>query len=323
MKRTSAALPRCSSMRTAYVLFLVASLLQACSNPPTAKDQPQSEAAQKKAQPDPTKERVFHEVPKNPSVPSGGSIEEFSVALHDKRYYFDVYGRISTPSLSGERTEPQKVFKGLTIALAPAEEHCKRAGGVPTFAELLRPYWVSTGTVPQRILCQRGAVPLWALDIRYLRVTELEFQPYLFLGLTLRTELLPPELYAARLKEEQAQAQAREAAATAQRERQAVLEQERQQRVKDAAAEAQRIAAQRAARVTTFQANLKPGDRFQWIKPSGGDGPFVGMVVRIEGVMAFVQFENLTISGQSTRYLQKTELEPFDGPTPAWRRAID
>jgi hypothetical protein len=47
------------------------------------------------------------------------------------------------------------------------------------------------------------------------------------------------------------------------------------------------------------------------------------MVVRIEGVMAFVQFDNLTISGQSTRYLPKSELEPFDGPTPAWRRAID
>lgn len=234
-----------------------------------------------------------------------------------------MYGKISTPNLSGERTEPQKVFKGLTIALAPAQEHCRRAGGVPTFAELMRPYWVSTGTVPQRILCQREAVPLWALDIRYLGVTELEFQPYLFVGLTLRTELLSPEQYASRLNDEQVQAHARDAAATAQRERQAVLEQERQQRVKDAAAEAQRIAVQRAARVATYQANLNPGDRFQWTKPPGGDGPFVGMVVRIEGAMAFVQFDNLTIGGQSTRYLQKTELEPFDGPTPAWRRAID
>jgi hypothetical protein len=212
---------RFTRIRQTHVVILAASLLQACSiNPSAPKDGSQIEAARKKAQADPAKERVFHEVPKNPSVPSGGSIEEFSVALNDKRYYFDVYGRISTPSLSGERTEPQKVFKGLTIALAPAEEHCKRAGGVPTFAELLRPYWVSTGTVPQRILCQREAVPLWALDIRYLRVTELEFEPHLFVGLTLRTELLPPEQYAVRLKEEQAQAQAREAAATAQRERQ-------------------------------------------------------------------------------------------------------
>jgi len=267
--------------------------------------------------------RVFHEVPKNPSVPSGASIEEFSVALNDKRYYFDVYGRISMPDLSGERTEPQKVFKGLTIALAPALEHCRRAGGVPTFTDLLNPYWVSTGTVPQRILCQREAVPLWALDLRYRRVTELEFEPYLFVGMTLRTELLSAEQYSSRLKDEQVQAQARAAATNAQRDRETVLERERQQRVKDAAAEAQRIAAQRAARVATFQANLKPGDRFQWTRAPGGDGPFVGLVVRIEGVMAFVQFDNLTIGGQSTRYLQKTELEPLDGPTPAWRRTID
>jgi signal transduction histidine kinase len=305
--------------RAAGVALLTILALQGCST--GLKDRSQMETARKQAQPDPTKARVFHEVPKNPSVPSGGSIEEFSVALNDKRYYFDVRGRISTPSLSGERTEPQKVFKGLTIALAPAEDHCKRAGGVPIFAELLQPYWV--GTVPQRILCQRDAVPLWALDIRYLRVTELEFEPYLFVGLTLRTELLPPERYAIRLKEEQAQAQAREAAATAQREAQAVLEQERQQRVKEAAAERQRIAAQQAARVATFQANLKPGDRFQWARSPGGGGPFVGMVVRIEGALAFVQFDNLTIAGQQTRYVPKVELEPFDWSTQNLRRVID
>lgn len=310
--------------RVAGVALLAVLALQGCSSNPSApKDPIQIEAARKKAQAQSNKQTVFHDVPKNPSVPGGGSIEEFSVALDDTRYYFDVYGRISTPNLSGERTEPQKVFKGLTIALAPAQEHCRRAGGVPTFTELLRPYWVSTGTVPQRILCQQNAVPLWALDIRYLGVTELEFEPYLFVGMTLRTELLSPEQYAARLKDEQVQAQARDAAAAAQRERQAALERDRQQRIKDQEAEARHIAAQRLARVAAFQANLKAGDRFQWAKPPGGGGPFVGMVVRMEGALAFVQFDNLTISGQQTRYVPKVELEPFDGPTPNWRRTID
>ena len=77
------------------------------------------------------------------------------------------------------------------------------------------------------------------------------------------------------------------------------------------------------ARVAAFQANLKVGDRFQWAKPPGGGGPFVGMVVRVEGTLAFVQFDNLTISGQQTRYVPKVELEPFDGLTPNWRRTID
>jgi hypothetical protein len=141
--------------------------------------------------------------------------------------------------------------------------------------------------------------------------------------MTIRTQLLSADQYAARLQEEQAQAQAREKAAAAQRERQAALERDRQQRIKDQEIEARRIAVQWPARVAAFQANLKVGDRFQWAKPPGGGGPFVGMVVRIEGTLAFVQFDNLTISGQQTRYLPKAELEPFDGPTPNWRRTID
>jgi len=75
--------------------------------------------------------------------------------------------------------------------------------------------------------------------------------------------------------------------------------------------------------VAAFQPNLKAGDRFQWARAPGGGGTYVGMVVRLEGAMAFVQFENLTIGGQQTRYLPKVELEPFDGPTPNFRRSID
>jgi len=46
-------------------------------------------------------------------------------------------------------------------------------------------------------------------------------------------------------------------------------------------------------------------------------------VVRLEGTLAFVQFDSLTISGQPTRYLPKVELEPLDRPTPNSRRTID
>lgn len=321
MKERLVSVPPLRWRRKALWGALAASVLQACSTSPSApQDRSEIEAARKKAQSDPTKERTFYEIPKNPSVPAGGSIQEFSVALNDTRYYFDVYARVSAPSLSGERTEPQKVFKGMAIALAPATGHCTRAGGLPTFAELLRPYWVSTGTVPQRVLCQRDGQPLWALDIRYLGVTELEFAPYLFVGMTLRTELLSPEQYAIRLRSEQE----RTAAADAQRERQAVVERERQQRITDQAAEARRLEAQRVARVASFQANLKAGDRFVWVRPpSGIGGPVVGLVVRVEGAVAFVQLDNLTISKQQTRYIPRGELEPLDAPTPNVRWSID
>ena len=261
----------------------------------------------------------------NPSVLGGGSIEEFSRALDGKRYEFDLTGQILVPSMSGVLVTAQRIPKGLTVALAPAQERCVRDGGESSFTALQA---AGQAQLPQRILCQRGAVPLWVLDIRYGNVTtkpvfdETLRKSFSYLGMTIRTQLLSADQYAARLREEEAQAQERDKAAAVQRERQAALERDRQQRIKDQEAEARRIAAQWPARVSAFQANLKVGDRFQWARPPGGGGPFVGMVVRIEGALAFVQFDNLTISGQQTRYLPKVELEPFDGPTPGGRYEI-
>lgn len=262
----------------------------------------------------------------NPSVSGGGSIEEFSRALDGKRYEFDLTGQIMVPSMSGVLVTAQRIPKGLTVALAPAQERCVRDGGEPSFTELQA---AGQAQLPQRILCQRGAVPLWVLDIRYGNVTtkpvfdETLRKTFSYLGMTIRTQLLSADQYAARLQEEKAQAQARDKAAAAQRERQAVLEQERQQRSKDKEAEAQRTAALWPARVAAFQVNLRVGDRFKWGRAPQWGGPFVGMVVRVEGPLAFVQFDNLTFSGQPTRYLPKAELEPFDGPLPTGRGAID
>lgn len=261
----------------------------------------------------------------NPSVSGGGSIEEFSRALDGKRYEFDLTGQILVPSMSGVLVTAQRIPKGLTVALAPAQERCVRDGGAPSFTELQA---AGQAQLPQRILCQRGKVPLWVLDIRYGNVTtkpvfdETLRKSFSYLGMTIRTQLLSADQYAARLREEEVQAQERDKAAAVQRERQAALERDRQQRIKDQEAEARRIAAQWPARVSAFQANLKVGDRFQWARPPGGGGPFVGMVVRIEGALAFVQFDNLSISGQQTRYVPRTELEPFDGPTPQGRYEI-
>ena len=262
----------------------------------------------------------------NPSVSGGSSIDDFARALNGKRYEFDRTGQIMVPSMSGVLVTAQQIPKGLTVALAPAQERCVRDGGEPAFTELQA---AGQAQLPQRILCQRGAASLWVLDIRYGDVTtrfafdETLRKTHLYLGMTIRTQVLSADQYAARLTEEQAQAQARDKAAAAQRERQAALEQERQQRIKDKEAEAQRIAAQWPARVAAFQSNLKVGDRFKWGRAPLWGGPFVGMVVRVEGTLAFVQFDNLTFGGVQTRYLPKAELEPFDGPTPTGRGKID
>jgi len=303
MKGMSVWLERLRLGSKAHGAILAASLLQACSS--------------------------------NPTVSAGSSIEEFARSLNGKLYAFDLRGVKFRSEMSAEPVTPQRMPKGLAIALAPAQEHCKKAGGEPSLvdfieaapeaAEHARPNL----NLPQRVLCLRNGNPVWVLDVKYVDVRvvtgieETLRTPIWDLRMKLQTQLLSPDQYAARLKDEQAQAQAREKAAAAQKERQAALERDRQQRIKDQEAEARRIAAQWPARVSSFQANLKVGDRFQWARPPGGGGPFVGMVVRIEGALAFVQFDNLTISGQQTRYIPKVELEPFDGPTPNFRRAID
>lgn len=267
----------------------------------------------------------------NPTVSSGRSIEDFARNLDSKQYSFDLRGVRFRAEDSAEPVTPQRIPKGLALGLAPAQDHCKRAGGEPSLVDVIEaePQGSVKVNLPLRVVCLRGGIPVWVLDVRYVDVRvvsgieETLRTPIWDLRMKLQTQLLTPDQYAARLKDEQAQTQARERAATAQKERQTALEQERQQRAMAQEAQARKLAAERPARVAAFQANLKAGDRFQWARAPGGGGPYVGVVVRIEGVMAFVQFDNLTISGQSTRYLQRAELEPFDGPTPTWRRAID
>jgi len=267
----------------------------------------------------------------NQSVSAGGSIEEFALSLNGKRYEFDQTGifqaRGAHHSRSGLLVTPQQIPAGLTLVLAPAQEHCQRGGGAPSFAKLLTSE--RGAQLPQRILCLRDEAPLWALEVQYVDLV-LKYSPSqqpAELAMTMRTQLLSPEQSAARLQEEQAQAQAqaqvRDKAAAAQRERQVAANKVHQQFANDQAAEARRMAAQWSAKVAAFQANLKAGDRFQWARLPGGGGPFVGMVVRLEGALAFVQFDNLTISGQQTRYVPQVELEPFDGPTPNFRGSIN
>lgn len=248
----------------------------------------------------------------NPSVPGGSTPEDFARAVNGKRYQFDMTGRVWVPSMAGRPVSPDRIPEGLMVALEPAGEHCRRSGGTPRFTALAATdYRVQ---LPQRILCLRGTTPLWSLELRYL---DTELTPSAYLATTLRAQLHSADQYATTLKDEEARAQAQENADATKKERQATAEQERQRRIREQEAAW-------PARVTAFRANLKAGDRFEWTQPPGGGGPIVGVVVRVEGpLLVFVQFDNLTIAGQQTRYVPRTELVPFDGPTPNMRRTID
>jgi hypothetical protein len=263
----------------------------------------------------------------NPAVPAGATVQDFARLLDGQRFGFDLSGSIKVPGMSGTLITNQRVPKGLIVALEPANGHCINAGGEPLFTKMQA---VGDAQLPLRMLCQRGTAMLWSLELEYRDITRtLEEgatgrRTLPFINMTTRAQLLSPDQIYARLRDEDAQLLARAQDAAAERERQALLEAERQRITREKEAEAKRTAALWPARVAEFRAGLKPGDRFKWVSPpsSAWGGPFIGLVIRVEGNLAFVQFENLTISGQSTRYITKEQLEPYDGPAPQGRYEI-
>lgn len=137
MKEMSVWLRRFCFGRKALGAILAASLLQACSS--------------------------------NPTVSAGGSIEDFARNLNGKQYSFDLRGVRFRSEDSAEPVTPQRIPKGLALGLAPAQEHCKRAGGEPSLADVVEvtPHALVKVNLPQRILCLRNGNPSWILDIRY------------------------------------------------------------------------------------------------------------------------------------------------------------
>lgn len=240
----------------------------------------------------------------NPSVSGGRSIGEFAQALDGKFQSLDARG-------TGQRIPP-----GLLLLLKPATEHCSRDAGFATLKVLQ-----DRGDLklPSYLLCQRGPAPIWALGLTYVDATDTSQKSTagtpaasLFFESTLRTQLLSADQAEGVLQAERLQEQEQRQSDARLLDRQAALERDRQQRIKDQEAEARRIGVQRSAKKAAFQANLKTGDRFQWTVIGAFDSPFKGLVVRIDGPLAFVQFDTLKMSGQNTRYLPKAELDPID-----------
>ena len=255
----------------------------------------------------------------NPRIAAGNSIQDFARALNGSKFDFDLSGRIKVPAMSGALVTAQRIPEGLLVALAPAKEHCARAGGALTFTKLQN---TGRANLPGRIECGTVSGLAWAVDLTYFDLAMVAGEDAMgrksltYLNFLLRTEYLSAGDAARRTATEQAQVNARATADAELQERQA----------RDAAvvaAEADRRAAEWPGRVAAFRTAMKSGDRCEW-KPARSVpvGPLVGVVVRTEGAMAYVQFENAVIAGQTARYVPKAELVPFDRPTPAARFEI-
>jgi hypothetical protein len=263
----------------------------------------------------------------NPKVAGGDSIQDFVRNLHGKTYLLEQDGRVLVPAMSGALVTSQRIPKGLLVALAPAQAHCASAGGETQFSQTKEA--PNSAHVPTRVVCLKQGSPLWVMDLTYpeMRLVSGEgvpgAAPLSYLRLQTNVQLMTADEFATKLRDEEAQARDRERTAASQREREQTAERQRREAVLRQQAAEQRAAAEWPARVALFQANLKPGDRFRWTAPPGISGDVVGMVVRVEANLIFVQFDNLTVGGQATRYIPRNQLEPFLGRTPSGTYKIE
>lgn len=255
----------------------------------------------------------------NPRIPSGGSIQDFAKALSGAQFTFDLSGKILVPSMSGALMTAQRIPEGMLTALAPARQHCARDGGELSFTRLQD---TGRANLPNRMECRVNTASLWAVDLAYQQVRTVPGEDAMgrmtlsYLKFTVQSEYVTNQELVVRSQAERQRADARARADAARSEQLA-----RETAIK--ATEAERRATEWPARVEAFRANLRSGDRCEW-KPSApvAAGPLVGVVVRIEGAMAYVQFENLVVSGQTARYVPKIELVPYDSKPPAFRFEI-
>ena len=220
------------------------------------------------------------------------SIQEFAAMLDGKE--------MSLKNVDGVSENPEYGYDVIRAQIAMVRWLCKKDGGelsgryyyrlnaTNKNSEVIKALSFRSTDKPSSFVCKKPDADLWGLEIDHKGFRRswiyVYFTPYVKV-------LSPQELQRQR---EISKAESEENLRRSQEEAKARMEQ---------AMAADAIKKERDAK---FRANLKQGDLCQWkLREIVG----YGMVVRIEGKLAFVQFENVTFAGQNTRYVPIAELE--------------
>ncbi len=231
---------------------------------------------------------------------AGASVNEYAANLSQQRFGL---------SLKPAPGTPRGLASDFAWVLEPVNQFCSNAGGQ---LKVARQGSLDRVPVPTELDCVREGRVLWGFVPGAFNGNVILEGPGGRLFVTLSPGVLSESDVADRRKSELA-AKAGEALAI-----EAKRQQDRAENLRQAELQAQ--ADQRAAE---FRKNLKPGDRFLWWAPPGRYIAGVGIVIRLEGELAFVQFDNLKISGQTTRYIPRKELRPMEGAVPQGKFEID
>ena len=177
-------------------------------------------------------------------------------------------------------------YGGLDWVQASVAVYCRYAGGVLTVE-------VNRAAVQDDLICMVGLTPLWGFQANARHV-----------GNTYSTYVLMPTLLTA--DQVAANEHVKWEASFGERRLSA-------DKLREEADEASRQQALAAERLEQFRRNLRAGDRFEWRVPGRDYMTGVGTIIRLENdAMAFVQFDNVKISGQVTRYVPRSELRPVE-----------
>jgi hypothetical protein len=183
--------------------------------------------------------------------------------------------------------------------MEPVAAHCQTAGGQLSAVE-----HDASGArrLPVLLACDGRQAAMWYFRLSYAQSPGSGRGVYVRI---LDARVLDEnQLQEARRVAEDRRRRDEESRARAQTQREAAIKAAVEREAQEREARQQQLAA--------FQANLKQGDRIRWLLRAPGDYA-VGMVVRIEGELVFVQFNNAVVSGSSTRYVRRSELEPWNG----------
>jgi len=232
----------------------------------------------------------------NPEVTRAETPAQQASQLSGKQFKFNLDGGV--PRKISGAADPLMGYEGLADMYASFGEHCVSASGNLEVEERVL---VGPRAVPSRLSCRNGNETLWSIEIQYdnvrtSRVTNFGDSTWLFL--TPKAQLVSKEnILEARRKRVEGNKKASENA-------------EQTERI-EAPKRAAREAAESAA-IDSFRKGLRAGDMFTWIEPNR-KLTIYGLVVRVEGELVFVQFENLQIGGSNVRYVGRKELKPWNG----------
>lgn len=249
----------------------------------------------------------------NPPREPAHSIEEFVSDVSSRELRLSTMpsaDAATDASMLSAEHDPVYGYAGLKQVYAPAQQHCEARGGSLQIVEH-KAFSQTAPVLPARFQCRAEDQLLWAFSVQYSVHGDSDDTPNRVL------RLLPHARLARPTEEEPRRAN-----------RKLIPKAEARGKEKESVAQKNAGAKKSASRqppktsrgeaLAVFRKNLKAGDRVQW-KTGDVSAKSAGTIVRLDGDLALVQFDNAASSGNSVRYFNRLQLEPFD--TPASLRA--